>query len=820
MDNKHVSIIIGALLHDIGKVLYRDNDRRNHSESGYDFLKERIKIEDKGMLKNILEQVRYHHKAYLEKAKIDRSSPAYITYMADNIAAATDRRDNESDEFGFDINMSLESIFNILNQNKKKAIYEKVSFEEIKDSINFPIEKDKLNKAGSDRDIYYRIKTHISEILKSINYDKYYINSLLSALEADLSFIPSSTSKKELADISLYDHVKVTAAIASCIYLYFNEENITDYKAELFDTKSQIFYKKNIMLLFSMDISGIQSFIYDIQSEDALKNLRSRSFYLDTLLESIIDNLLERLELSRANLLYSGGGHAYLLIQNTAQAKEILNKFEKDTNKWFLDNFKTALYIAMAYTECNAYDLQNKESGNTSEENKESGSYKGLYSRISSKLSMRKMNRYSAEAIRSLNNSDNSDKERECAICRRSDKLIRDGKGRDICRICYSFINISRDVMEKQFLKVISGEAADKNSRALKNTVPLPYGEYLVIEEIPKNESIQAVIRPDKGYIKSYIKNDFYIGYSLNTKLWIGDYKSHNTLEELVKAGEGIDRLGVLRADVDNLGSAVSSGFDKAYNSISRNTALSRNLSIFFKFYINNILKNPVFSLDGDTKPRKRNAAIIYSGGDDLFIVGAWKDILEFSIDLYESFKKFSLDSLTLSAGYGVYESKYPISYIAEDAGRLESLSKKKEGKNSITLFSPPVFKKSTANNQERIINEQHTYKWEEFKSEVIKEKFNTLKDFFSKYKEKGAGFLYRLLELFRDNDKKINIARLAYLLGRIEAEFNANNNEDYKGEYREFAEKIYKWRFNENDRQQFITAIYIYAYLIRQKGE
>lgn len=190
MDNKHISIIIGALLHDIGKVLYRDNDRRNHSESGYDFLKERIKIEDKGMLKNILEQVRYHHKAYLEKAKIDRSSPAYITYMADNIAAATDRRDNESDEFGFDINMSLESIFNILNQNKKKAIYEKVSFEEIKNSVNFPIEKDKLNKAGSDRDIYYRIKTHISEILKSINYDKYYINSLLSALEADLSFIP------------------------------------------------------------------------------------------------------------------------------------------------------------------------------------------------------------------------------------------------------------------------------------------------------------------------------------------------------------------------------------------------------------------------------------------------------------------------------------------------------------------------------------------------------------------------------------------------------------------------------------------------------
>ena len=31
--------IAAALLHDIGKVLYRSDDGRNHSQSGYDFLK-------------------------------------------------------------------------------------------------------------------------------------------------------------------------------------------------------------------------------------------------------------------------------------------------------------------------------------------------------------------------------------------------------------------------------------------------------------------------------------------------------------------------------------------------------------------------------------------------------------------------------------------------------------------------------------------------------------------------------------------------------------------------------------------------------------
>ena len=56
-----------------------------------------------------------------------------------------------------------------------------------------------------------------------------------------------------------------------------------------------------------MDISGIQDFIYTIHSENAMKMLRSKSFYLEIMMEHIIDSLLERLNLSRANLIYSGG---------------------------------------------------------------------------------------------------------------------------------------------------------------------------------------------------------------------------------------------------------------------------------------------------------------------------------------------------------------------------------------------------------------------------------------------------------------------------------------------------------------------------------
>lgn len=58
-----------------------------------------------------------------------------------------------------------------------------------------------------------------------------------------------------------------------------------------------------IFALFSCDLSGIQSFIYNITSKGALKSQRSRSFLLDLLMEHLMDEILEALGLSRANLI-------------------------------------------------------------------------------------------------------------------------------------------------------------------------------------------------------------------------------------------------------------------------------------------------------------------------------------------------------------------------------------------------------------------------------------------------------------------------------------------------------------------------------------
>ena len=99
MTEQEVKIVIGSLLHDIGKVIYRTGDGRKHSKSGYDYLKNEVCITDK----QILECVLYHHADALKNAAIEKDSFAYITYIADNIASATDRRKKEREDYGFEI---------------------------------------------------------------------------------------------------------------------------------------------------------------------------------------------------------------------------------------------------------------------------------------------------------------------------------------------------------------------------------------------------------------------------------------------------------------------------------------------------------------------------------------------------------------------------------------------------------------------------------------------------------------------------------------------------------------------------------------------
>ena len=794
MNEKETKLIIAAILHDIGKVIYREgNDVRKHSISGYDYLKE-TGITDK----EILDAVKYHHAQSLRNADIEDNSLSYIVYMADNIASATDRRERMEEEKGFEISAPLESVFNILNHNDGHMYY-KPSFLNPEDDINYPSN----TKTMFDRHYYNKIKANITNNLKGMNYNKDYINSLIEVMEANLSYVPSSTSKNEIADISLFDHVKLTAVIASCIYQYLTANNIDNYKQELFiDGKS--FYEKNVFMLYSMDISGIQKFIYTIHSENAMKILRSKSFYLEIMMEHIIDCLLDRLHLSRANLIYSGGGHCYILIPNTEEVRTIVEKYNFEINQWFLDNYKVSLYISSGYSECSSNSLKNTPEG----------SYAEIFKNISKKISEQKASRYTAEQIINLNKIREKDYSRECRICKNVSKVDDDG----LCPTCSALKLLSSKILDEKyaFFTVVS----EKEPGALK--LPLDY--YLIAED--EKNLTERLLNNDKTFVRTYGKNRMYTGKRVSNKLWVGNYHSDcNTFEDMADCSKGIKRIGVLRADVDNLGIAFVSGFNNEANNnryvtLSRTATLSRQLSLFFKLYINSILREGEYTIEDNSEGKKtiiRNAVICYSGGDDLFIVGAWNEIIELAIDIQKKFALYTEGTLTLSAGIGIYRHNYPISVIAEEVADMESMSKSKAGKAAVTLFEDGVKHKELGQDGYYMNISDGTFGWNELVDEVIAEKYNCIREFFDDAGERGINFLYNLLELIRNQDDRINFARIVYILSRLEPDKEAEKEE--KEHYSRFSQNIYKWvKDGDKDIRQLKVAMNMYSYMRRDK--
>lgn len=822
-------LIKGALLHDIGKVCYRAMKKRiNHSKLGGDFLEQYLKLNEE--TERLLNCVRYHHKDYLQKAKLDKNDLAYIVYEADNIASGMDRRENEGEEKGFDPKLNLDSIFSVFYSDKEIQVANKypLIYKDINKAFNYPRKDISLATNSNYEALLNKIKSHF--ITKDISQIS--INQLLQILEGGFSYVPSSTNRAEVCDISLYVHSKITSAVASCMKLYFDEQQIQDYKKYCFNSGSKIFRNEKIYLLVSGDISGIQDFIYTIPSKGALKTLRGRSLYIDLLLEEFIDEYLEQIGLSRANVLYSGGGHFYILAPNIEDIKKSIDKLQAKMNRWLMENIGINLYLAIGTAECSANNLMKSEAqGN-------------LFAIVNKKLKDDKTIRYSKDED-FLEHIFNVEKEKdtakkECNICHNLvDKLWKYNSDEEIaCEFCLNLYKLGQDILTQDLVFVISEEKIDGGIKIFGKDKDL----YMYAVNIEDIDMFKGKI------LRIYSKNNL-LENDLAIRLYLADYSAKNendevmTFDDLAKSSckidKGIKRLGVLRLDVDDLGIAFSSGFvsdkDKIednlrYATLSRYADLSKDISMFFKVAINKIcagdligcvdFEEKAFNILGIAKAQKRKVNIIYAGGDDLFLVGAWDEVLEVAIDINRAFKQFTNGRLTLSAGMAMFSPTYPISKMAEIAGLLVQMSKNRKDKNSIALFGMETNLKANGKPECK-----HIYTWADFEMKVCKEKMNYLLarlsfdgDKFNKLSV-GKSLIYRLMDLIQLADEdKLNIARFAYVLARMQPK--QDKDEQKRKVYEDFVSKMYQWINNNEDKKQLATALNLLVYYLRDKKE
>ena len=99
-------------------------------------------------------------------------------------------------------------------------------------------------------------------------------------------------------DNSLFEHLKTTGAFAHCLAAYrSNHAEAFSYSGNRLQLGKDHFP----VLLFCGDVSGIQSFIYNISNKSAMKSLKGRSFYIQLLAETIANEIIAACKASAIN---------------------------------------------------------------------------------------------------------------------------------------------------------------------------------------------------------------------------------------------------------------------------------------------------------------------------------------------------------------------------------------------------------------------------------------------------------------------------------------------------------------------------------------
>ena len=159
-------------------------------------------------------------------------------------------------------------------------------------------------------------------------------DSLLQLLRQYAWCVPTSAKRPE---ISLFHHLKTTAALAHCLYQGEPTKPYTFDEASLQDGFP--------LQLLCVDLSGIQTFIYSIASKYAAKSLRGRSFSLQVLLDGIARQLIDATKTTPGHVVYSSGGKFFMLLPHNEVINKAVEQVKQAVEKAVWQAFNGSLYV-------------------------------------------------------------------------------------------------------------------------------------------------------------------------------------------------------------------------------------------------------------------------------------------------------------------------------------------------------------------------------------------------------------------------------------------------------------------------------------------
>ncbi len=671
------SLALAGLLHDVGKFAQRTKEKSgDHTEIGSDVVRRYVPE----VWRHHLYPVMGHHDKPLQGRETK------VVALADRLSAGERRAEAETQP------RQLLSIFCSLNNLEGEETWElaprywPLKALALDEDVLFPAP---AWKADAVKTAYQNLWEAFAGDLGRLGATHaqdgnlpVYLESLLGLMQRYTWSVPSAYYRS-LPDVSLYDHSRTTAALAACI-----SERSEAWLDEVLQAPGQ--HAEPVALLVGGDVSGVQDFIYTITARGATSALRGRSFYLQLLTEVVARYVLRRLDLPITNLIYQGGGGFQLLAR--PEDAERLSDVQREVGEILYRHHGGELYLALASECLAARDFYGQEIATR-------------WERLAQQQQAAKQRRFADLPGARLHElfapqGHGGNEENQCHVCGREYPAPRDEPESESpinkCPPCLGYEALGKDLREADYLWLERWPADAGGAAEARGTWRRVLGDFGyrggVISDLAQLPNDGRDLRTIWA-LKDAALNDLHPGrrtavgrrflVNVTPKVTADDlarYPDEVEVDQkpgdvkpyalLAAQSQGISRLGVLRMDVDDLGRLFAEGFGK-HASLSRIAALSFAVGLYFEGWVERLAA---------TLNQERGDLLysIYSGGDDLFFVGAWDATVALARLIRRDLTRFAAShpALHASAGIVLIGKKYPLAQAAERAKEAEDQAK------------------------------------------------------------------------------------------------------------------------------------------------
>lgn len=656
-------LIITSLLHDVGKIYAIDGEEVDYQENLLQLMSKII--QERSYLTPILKLLQDFYQ--------EREANLYLSRAHSMVTG----RSKDPSMYKY---TPLPSIFSRidLGQGDSRDLFYRAGFFDMQNT--FPVQEIKKN-LQVNKQLQKSCISELQQILIKGDYQSLQVN-LLALIKKYLWAIPECSK----GHTSLAEHIHLHTAVTAALY---------DYEKDC----SSSLENNNAFMLIGGDLSGIQSYIYDIAKigeGGVSKRLRARSFFISILSDVITQRFLEALDLPRANILISTGDNFYLLAPNNERSSNEVSQLKDEINRWFYEDFQGEVYFNLRTVEFRGEQIVDFEL---------------LHEKMVEGLEQSKNQKYTEQLNSSEDFKLDLDYGRNSHLCNSCKKLW--AKKDDLCLYCYQDLKAGQRLTTCNYIALSKEKTKDPVSFQFfsKN----PYYVYL-LEDTPSEEYSLVLNIKDSHIIAGQPASfKFYASY-------IPYFRSKEEKQELCQRCNdqesceistvmaqrlpllftcmanrsvqdreeiGFKSLGVLKADVDLLGAIFSIGLGLEKISLVHIMNLSRMMNYFFSGILQKeFSKKENFQYQDYTVNLGLNY-IVYAGGDDLLILGPWDNLLLTSLYINELFQKYTgrNPNITLSSGMALAKPKFPIARSAKLASIAEEKAKE-GGRDSFSVFN------------------------------------------------------------------------------------------------------------------------------------